>query len=97
MLMLFSKKLKPKLDIFETHISPNMAKSVEVDSVWYIVSMNWINKWQCYTGFNDDSQPAPECKPGEIDNSDIIHEFYRDGKNNISSCQLMEISDKYAW
>ena len=29
-----------------------MAKSVKEGSEWYIVSMNWINKWQKYVGFD---------------------------------------------
>ena len=28
-----------------------MAKTVEVGSVWYVVSMDWIGKWQKYVGF----------------------------------------------
>jgi hypothetical protein len=30
----------------------NMAKTVEVGSEWYIVSMTWINKWQKFVGFD---------------------------------------------
>lgn len=30
----------------------NMAKSVEVGSEWYIVSMKWILRWQEFVGFN---------------------------------------------
>lgn len=29
-----------------------MAKTVEVGSEWYVVSMDWIGKWQRYVGFD---------------------------------------------
>ena len=72
----------------------NMSKSVEKDSVWYIVSMNWIQKWQTHVGFEEGSRAQPEHSPGKIDNSDIIEEHYRDEKNQILSVQLAEQSEK---
>jgi len=51
-----------------------MAKSVEVGSEWYCVSMTWINKWQKFVNFDGDGEIADEDRkpPGKIDNKDII-------------------------
>jgi hypothetical protein len=47
----------------------DMPKTIEVGSVWYIVSMSWIHKWQQFTGFDG---PSNNQNPGKIDSSDII-------------------------
>ena len=56
-------------DKLKTMIS-DMAKVVKNDSIWYIISMNWINKWQQFIGF--DGEPDSKSHPGKMDNSDII-------------------------
>lgn len=38
-------------------------------SKWFIVSMEWIQKWRAYVGLENSDSPA---HPGAIDNSDII-------------------------
>jgi len=37
----------------------DMAKRVEVGSVWYIVSMAWISKWQKFVGFEENVPKGP--------------------------------------
>jgi hypothetical protein len=32
-----------------------MAKTVEEETVWYIVSMAWINQWQLFVGFDGEA------------------------------------------
>ena len=54
-----------------------MAKTPEIGSVWYIVSMAWIAKWQAFVGFddngeNEDIQDLNRAHPGKMDNQDII-------------------------
>lgn len=44
----------------------DMAKRVEVGSVWYIVSMAWIAKWQKFVGFEENQEKGPH--PGKMDN-----------------------------
>ena len=51
-----------------------MSKSTEVGSEWYIVSMEWIFKWQKFVKFGGESDQAGE-HPGFIDNSDIILKY----------------------
>lgn len=51
----------------------DMPKTVEVKSVWYVVSMKWISNWQKYVGFDTKSNGI---KPAKIDNSDLIQEYY---------------------
>jgi hypothetical protein len=47
----FATASSPEADKVKFMIS-EMAKSVKEGSEWYIVSMNWINKWQKYVGFD---------------------------------------------
>ena len=65
----------------------NMAKSVEENSEWYIISMDWINKWQKHVGF-DDTEANKGPKPGKIDNSDIIVDYYHNDKGSYSTSLL---------
>ena len=61
----------------------NMAKTVEVDSVWYIVSMSWITRWQNSVGFDKeegDDEPLGKA-PGKMDNQDIVEPNFT-GANN---------------
>lgn len=60
-----------------------MAKNIQASSEWFIVSVNWINKWQKYVRFDDDEQSESENfqRPGKIDNSDIIDVFYTNEKD----------------
>ena len=51
----------------------DMAKRVEVGSVWYIVSMAWISKWQKFVGFEENVPKG--AHPGKMDNQDIIQPF----------------------
>ena len=34
-----------------------MSGRVEVGSVWYLISSSWIQAWQTYVNFDDDSNP----------------------------------------
>lgn len=59
----------------------DMAKTPEVGSVWYIVSMAWIAKWQAFVGFDnteedEDIQDLKRAHPGKMDNQDIIQPFF---------------------
>lgn len=49
-----------------------MAKNIVPKSEWYIISKNWIDKWQVHVGFDDNSTPDPSAHPGKVDSSDII-------------------------
>jgi len=50
-----------------------MAKTVEVGSEWYCVSMTWINQWQRFVNFGGEEIADEDRKPpGKIDNTDII-------------------------
>lgn len=75
----------------------NMAKMVEVESVWYIVSMSWITKWQNYVGFDkqdgDDEPLGPH--PGKMDNQDIIEPNFIGTNNQIVSTVLQELNKKF--
>jgi hypothetical protein len=78
-----------------------MAKTVDVGSVWYIVSMSWIAKWQDFVGFDktdgeDDVEDLKGAHPGKIDNSDIIEPFYLSQFNQPISTVLEERSPKYS-
>jgi hypothetical protein len=37
-----------------------MAKNIQVSSEWFIVSVNWINKWQKFVRFDEDEQSESE-------------------------------------
>ena len=41
-----------------------MAKRVEVGSKWYVVSMDWISKWQKYVGFTEGEASGKEGQRG---------------------------------
>ena len=50
-----------------------MAKVPELGSTWYIVSMNWIARWQSFVGFDkddkeDDIEDLKKAHPGKMDN-----------------------------
>ena len=72
-------QLPPSEKLQVKQLLADMPKSVVPDSVWFAVSMAWIYKWQTFVGFESD--PQPDHPPGPMDNTDIIHEYYRDGKN----------------
>ena len=53
-----------------------MARTVEVGSEWYCVSMTWINKWQKFVNFEGEEIAEEDKKPpGKIDNTDIIQQY----------------------
>lgn len=53
-----------------------MPKSVKVGSIWFVISMSWIQKWQSYVGFDELSKGETQKEhPGKIDNCDIIEPF----------------------
>jgi len=64
-----------------------MAKSVAVGSTWYVVSFNWIEKWQQWVGYDKEKT---DREPGEIDNSDLIDEYMRQPNGSILSTSLPE-------
>lgn len=57
-----------------------MDRLVEKDSIWYIIAMNWVEKWQNYTYFDHLSEDRPKKltlkerlqHPGKLNNSSII-------------------------
>jgi hypothetical protein len=65
----------------------NMAKTVAEKSEWFIVSMQWINKWQKHVGF-DESEAEKGPNPGKIDNKDIIVARHQTDKGVFSTCLL---------
>lgn len=73
----------------------DMAKRVEVGSVWYIVSMAWIAKWQKFVGFEENQEKGPH--PGKMDNQDIIEPFCIGSSNQIVSTVLEEMSNNYSF
>ena len=74
----------------------DMPKAVSIGSVWYIISMKWITKWQTHVGFNQMLEETKEAAldfgphPDKIDNQDIL---IGEGKTGI----LKELSAKEAW
>lgn len=75
----------------------NMPKTVEVGSVWYIISMQWIYKWQAYVGFDDQNKDmVGKNHPGKIDNSDIIQAYALSGDNQLISTILEDKSQNHA-
>jgi hypothetical protein len=80
----------------------SMAKRVEVGQEWHVVSMQWISKWQVYTGFDTldspDSKPSEsEPKPPRIDNANIIDYLDTSGFDPKPECQLMEVQVSEKW
>jgi len=54
----------------------DMPKSVKIGSIWYVVSLNWIEKWQKWVGY-DDEKDKSDVSPGQMDSSDLVVEHSR--------------------
>ena len=74
-----------------------MPKTLTVGTSWYVVSMQWILKWQLFVGFEDDLKDhVGEQHPGKIDNSDIIEPYAISSDNQPLSTILEDKSQNYA-
>lgn len=86
------EQLKEEADCIRDLIK-NMPKNIKPGSQWFIVSMTWINRWQAYVGFDDGSQPQPAKHPGQMDNTDIIINYYKTKDDKILSVSLAEMGN----
>ena len=75
-----------------------MAKTVEVGSEWFIVSMKWINCWQKFVNFDGQTKDEDRTPPGKINNSDILLEYstkIRVVSGDNKSVYLDEMAEKF--
>ena len=77
-----------------------MAKSIDVGSEWYVVSMKWIEKWQHYVNFDggEETKSTERKPPGKVDNTDLIQPYSNFvKKGEVMSVFLNEIANKELW
>lgn len=75
-----------------------MDRLVKPGTVWYILSMDWVKKWQVYTYFDHLTEDKPQKlslqersqHPGKLDNSPII-------QPHDSSTQITEQMKARLW